>query len=391
MIDLHPPQLGPILAAFFVELAWKAAIIVLLAGAIGLIARSSAAVRHTTWTVASFALLLLPLTMMLGPRRLAGGPFAPLADATVAFGGRVPFGMREGDVLTVGSRGPQLIGHAAPGDPVTGMGLATRGVPGWVYVLLSLCASAVVVRTVQLLRAHAAQRAMIGDAVAAALPLRDLLRRMATRLGMRRVPELLVSTRTVTPMVAGVFRPCIVLPAPWIASPVVTQHVLLHELAHVSRRDNLRQVTTEVVHAIYCWHPLVWWLANQSRMQREYAADEAVVGAGVPAAAYARTLVGQARTARVRVQGALHFSGGTLHDRVAALLRPGKPGVAPRQSGAVALLILGCTLLLGTIWPSGDHRRGSEIAAENPAASMTASRRSAPMVGPVVRASRTHD
>jgi beta-lactamase regulating signal transducer with metallopeptidase domain len=208
---------------------------------------------------------------------------------------------------------------------------------------------------------------------------------------MRSVPELLVSTRTATPMVAGVLRPCIVLPAPWIAAPVVTQHVLLHELAHVSRRDNLRQLASEVVHAVYCWHPLVWWLANQSRMQREYAADEAVLGAGVPAAAYARTLLGQARSARVLPQGTLHFSGGTLHDRVAALLRPGTPGVAPLQSGAVALLILGCTILLGTIWPSGDHRRASEIAAEPPAASMAASRSSASMVGPVVRASRIHD
>mgnify|MGYP006174264729 CR=1 FL=1 len=34
----------------------------------------------------------------------------------------------------------------------------------------------------------------------------------------------------------------------------------------------------------------------------------------------------------------------------AGRLRPAKPPVASRQSGAVALLILACTMLLGTIW-----------------------------------------
>jgi beta-lactamase regulating signal transducer with metallopeptidase domain len=387
---LHPPQWAPILAGFFVELAWKAGIVVLLANAIALIAHRSAAVRHTTWTAASLALLLLPMTMMLGPRRLAGGPFAPLADATIAFGGRVPFSMREGDVLTVDSRGPQLIGQAVPGGPVTGMGLASQGVPGWAYVLLSLCAAAVLVRIVRLVRAHAARRAMIGDAVEAEPHLRDRLRGTAIHLGMRRVPELLVSAGTDTPMVAGVLRPCIVLPAPWIASPVVTQHVLLHELAHVSRRDNLRQLVTEVAHAIYAWHPLVWWLSHQSRIQREYAADEAVLGAGVNATAYARTLLGQARTASVRLQGALHFSAGTLENRVAALLRPSNPRIAPRHARLAALLVLGCTMLLAAIWPSGDHRRADRIPQDSHAPALGPGR-TAPMVGPASRTTRIQD
>lgn len=364
---------GPVLAAFIVELAWKAGLIIGLAAAASLMARAHAAVRHTTWTAASVALLVLPLSMMFVPRRLTGAPLSFLADLTIALGGVVPFSMRDGDVLMVGSGGPQLVGSST-GGAVPGLGMATQGAPPWVGALLSLCVVAAFIQAARLLQAHRRQRTIITDAVAAPAPLREMLRQEAARVRMRTVPELLLSSRTITPMVVGLLRPRIALPGPWTASHEATQHVLLHELAHVQRRDNLRQLITETARALYCWHPLVWWLARQARMQREVAADDAVLRSGVLPAAYARTLVDQTRTAQVRIPAAVHLSAGTLHHRVSRILGGGPSACTPWPGRIAALLILACTIPLGAVWPSGDHRRVREIAAEDA---------TAPRVGPV--------
>jgi beta-lactamase regulating signal transducer with metallopeptidase domain len=44
---------------------------------------------------------------------------------------------------------------------------------------------------------------------------------------------------------------------------------LLHELAHIARRDCLTQLRASVVAALYWPHPGAWWLARRLRIERE--------------------------------------------------------------------------------------------------------------------------
>jgi beta-lactamase regulating signal transducer with metallopeptidase domain len=347
----------PLLAGLFVELAWKATAVVLLAALIDVVATRSAAARHAVWTAASVSLLLLPAAILAGPRWLAGRPFAKLADLTAALGGPVPFRMRVGEAVTVGRDGPQLVESAVAAGPAVGHGLAADVVQTWVIALLALCCGALIVFTLRLLRGHVALRRVIAVAAPAPSPVAETARRAAARLGLRRAPPVLLSTRTASPGVIGLLRPRVVLPQPWDCLQRETEHVLLHELAHVSRADGIRQLAAEAAFALYCWHPAVWWLARQAAFYRECAADEAVVNCGVPATAYARTLVARVRCAQQRPRAALPFAGDALHRRIASLLRPVQPS-APRWPGRLAAsVVVVCTVLLATIWPVGDHRR----------------------------------
>ena len=64
---------------------------------------------------------------------------------------------------------------------------------------------------------------------------------LARRLGLRRVPALVVTDLDVSPFVCGLWRQTLVLPCDLLAAldPSQLRQVLLHELAHVRRGDLL--------------------------------------------------------------------------------------------------------------------------------------------------------
>ncbi len=67
--------------------------------------------------------------------------------------------------------------------------------------------------------------------------------------------------------------------------------VLVHEWAHVQRRDDLAQLLQQLVRAVVGWHPAAWWLERQLEFEREVACDEIAVGVTRSAKSYAACLV----------------------------------------------------------------------------------------------------
>ncbi|HYO91777.1 MAG TPA: M56 family metallopeptidase, partial [Pyrinomonadaceae bacterium] len=78
--------------------------------------------------------------------------------------------------------------------------------------------------------------------------------------------RLLRSERTLMPIVCGVLRPVVLLPASaddW--SEERRRMVLLHELTHVTRRDCLTQLLAQTACAFYWFNPFVWHAARRLR------------------------------------------------------------------------------------------------------------------------------
>lgn len=80
------------------------------------------------------------------------------------------------------------------------------------------------------------------------------------------------------PAVHGVLRPHITLPEG--IERVLTEHeldaVLVHELTHAKRRDNLIRLLYEASLCALWFHPLVWLAGNRLALYRELSCDEAV-------------------------------------------------------------------------------------------------------------------
>ncbi len=98
------------------------------------------------------------------------------------------------------------------------------------------------------------------------------------------------------PLTWGIFKSTVLLPKASVRwSRERLEAVLLHEVAHVRRRDSLARLVALIACAFYWPNPFVWTAAARMRREAEIAADDAVLTSGVRASAYAEQLVGLAR------------------------------------------------------------------------------------------------
>jgi beta-lactamase regulating signal transducer with metallopeptidase domain len=81
------------------------------------------------------------------------------------------------------------------------------------------------------------------------------------------------------PAVDGVLRPHILLPAG--IDHLLSRHelnaVLMHELTHARRRDNLIRLIHEVSLCLLWFHPLVWFVGSRLALYRELSCDDSVI------------------------------------------------------------------------------------------------------------------
>jgi beta-lactamase regulating signal transducer with metallopeptidase domain len=123
---------------------------------------------------------------------------------------------------------------------------------------------------------------------------------MPGSLGLAGRVRVLESDRASMPMAFGILNPTVLLPADASHWPFERRRdVLLHELAHVSRRDCLTQLISQSACALYWFDPLVWVAARALRGERERACDDAVVRSGARPSDYATHLLQVARDLRV--------------------------------------------------------------------------------------------
>ncbi len=117
------------------------------------------------------------------------------------------------------------------------------------------------------------------------------------------VPRLVVAASG--PHVVGGWHSTIVVPAVLVAEPALLRAALLHELAHVRRRDAIGRAFQLVACAAFFWWPVALLASRRLELAREAACDAWAVEAGeLPRPTYARLLVRMA---------ALHLDGeGTL-------------------------------------------------------------------------------
>src|SRR4030095_16029362 len=90
-----------------------------------------------------------------------------------------------------------------------------------------------------------------------------------------RIPAL-SSSASIEPSVFGIFRPVLLLPDRITTelSTAQIESILLHESAHVSRKDNLGAALHMIVECLFWFHPMVWWIGRRMAEERERACDE---------------------------------------------------------------------------------------------------------------------
>jgi beta-lactamase regulating signal transducer with metallopeptidase domain len=163
--------------------------------------------------------------------------------------------------------------------------------------------------------------------------------------GVRRV-TLLQAPDFHPPKAVGFFCAAIIVPKWLLAEGTAGQikHVLLHELAHLRRRDDWTNLLQQAVKALFFFHPAIWWMERELSLSREQACDDAVLEQTADAHDYARSLALVAEKSFLRRQIALAQAViGRAHQltlRVTRILDPKRPLKNRGWKPAVPLVVL---------------------------------------------------
>jgi beta-lactamase regulating signal transducer with metallopeptidase domain len=291
--------------------------------------RSSAAARHMVWSLALAGLMALPALALLLPR------WKPAALAVLR---------------PAVAPGTMEVTGAATSQASDALSLAA--------VLLAVWAAGALVVLARLVRGLFAVRRLARGAQVVDDPAwTDLLERLGRAVGVRRPVVLLRSADAAMPLTWGALRPTVLLPAGADAwGPERRRVVLLHELAHVARRDCLMQTLAEACCALWWFHPGAWAAARQMRIEREQACDDRVLEAGARASDYAGHLLDVARTYRAPAlaAGIAMASPSHLEGRLRAVLAAERDrrGVTRRTAAVCMGAVLLAALPLAVVTPS---------------------------------------
>ena len=389
--------------SFAMDLIAKATLMLLGVVALDrlLVQRVSAAVRHRLWSLAFIALLLLPLLSLTVPTwRLAVLPndwvetetapasvqrAVPINETPRDFGvTETPAPLSETSLETQVLRPPADLPSLSLPNPSNA---ASESMPpqspapvveetteqasfnfSWTTLLMSSWAAGVALALAPLAFGWTRNRRLRSEStVIRDQTLSETFESLRERLRIRGVVQLLESPRGIVPMTWGTNRPIVMIPSAWREWPEESQRlVLLHELAHVKRRDVVYQTLARFACAAFWFHPLVWYALRRLRIERELACDDCVLMAGEVPSNYASELVNIAKRYQVMVMPpavAMAQRSG-LESRIRSLLDKARSHVpvSPRVARVLLCGVLFVATLLAAIRLEATEKDNAESA-----------------------------
>jgi bla regulator protein blaR1 len=158
-----------------------------------------------------------------------------------------------------------------------------------------------------------------------------------------RAATLVISDDVRSAAVLGMGRPTIAV-APSVLKDLDDREldqVLVHEWAHVQRRDDIGRLLQVLVKAIAGLHPAVWWIDRQIDLERESACDDWTVNVIGSAKGYAACLIRLATLQNGHTDGLLMpaaWSPSTLTTRIVRVLDGGRSRSTKRRLPSLACM-----------------------------------------------------
>ena len=102
-----------------------------------------------------------------------------------------------------------------------------------------------------------------------------------------------VSHHISVPMVIGHIKPIILLPIASInqLTPEEVEAILIHEATHILQHDYLKNIIIMLTESLFFYHPVVWMLTKEVKIEREHICDDMVISIYPDRVQYAKTLV----------------------------------------------------------------------------------------------------
>ena len=313
----------------------------------------------------AYALWLLPLARLVMPPLPTGmswisllglAPSLPLADAATVSASTATQVWASSDAHTVTIAPVTHMVDAAPVAPVTTDGSFLPGMDVAASVMTILLAVWVIGALVALVRNTAAQQSFMTVVAREKMPaspqLQALADDVARQVGLKRTPQIATSLISNGPLVTGLLRPIVLLPA-WFEADydrVQQRAALAHELTHVKRGDLWALQIAELFVACLWFNPLAYMARAAFRTDQEAACDGDVLRCGAASPhAYGSTLL---KAVRISVPERLPMAASlplthSLKERMRRMAYPA-PTKRRRLAGVGLTALLGSVAVIST-------------------------------------------
>jgi beta-lactamase regulating signal transducer with metallopeptidase domain len=274
-------------AATMFAVLWQSTVLAaVVAAACWALWRQSPRVRYWLWLLLAAKLLALPLWTfgITWPRH-----FTPESLSTASTEMAPPV-----DSRALASPTTSPINVAPAPTKAVSAPLPPRPTATWQAWLLILWLAVVIAEIARTAWQFRRLRMLLAAAQPAPPEVVALVAECARMLDLKVEPAVRQIDCDGSPLVCGPVRPVLVIPAATLAAfeAPALQQIVLHELAHVRRRDLWTIWIIHAMRTIYWFHPVAHWIAYRAGLDRELACDElAMVHSGATAGVYARTLI----------------------------------------------------------------------------------------------------
>jgi len=333
---------------------WQSTAVFLLAWLLTLLLRRNRpATRHTIYLAASLKFLVPFSTLSV----LSGFLYAPRTT--------VP----SGHIATATQAVAQPFFTTAPTHAFPQQFVSAQPLPAaWPMLLLASIwvIGALLVLAIWCARWHTARRVLKASTLARQGRELTLLRSLESSLNTSRALPLHVCSSLSEPGLFGVLRPALIWPSS-LSAHLTDDHIksiLLHELIHARRRDNLTATLHMFVQVLFWFHPAVWYIETRLLAERELACDEAVITIEGNRRTYAQGLI---KASCHAIDSPLPYAagftgGGPLSTRIAAILRTQTRSLTSAQKIMLAAVAV-CTLAVPLLIAQASHRLEFEVAS----------------------------
>lgn len=180
----------------------------------------------------------------------------------------------------------------------------------------------------------------------------------ARRMGIRAKVKAYLSSLVQVPVTLGFLKPVILLPVAMVTQLTTAQieAILIHELAHIRRKDYLLNLLITVMELLFFFNPFTRMLIHQLKKEREHCCDDAVLECRYDPHGYVSALLSLARQQQQASLAVAAIGGGgeqLLLQRARKILQQkrtdDRPG--PRPLLGLLLTALISVLLLGGARP----------------------------------------
>jgi len=340
-------RLGSALVGSFGQLSLELALLAAAALLAGRVLRGrSPALRHFLWV----AVLLKPIVaVVVSSQWTVFTPLASLAPAWHTSGYSIS-GLGAGGVAAL--------------PPTADGGVLPLTSAGWAAALWALGAALLLGRIA--IGYSVAWRLRRRARICEVGPLYSAFRKARGTLEVRPEVQVAASRAIRAPMVLGILRPLIVLPTdlPDRLHPDELDAILMHELAHVRRYDNLTLLVQRLVAAALFFHPAVWLCGHMLQREAEQACDDLVILSTGRSEPYARGLTSVAELAdlkidlkeRIPIMNVSEATESDLAQRIRRAIAGRARRMSPRSRVLAALLLCGvCAVVLPSVGLAGDE------------------------------------